>query len=622
MAKIASHIGQDQKPKPIKDLRPRQTQASVRFVHRLGPHHFAHLRAVAEGIDLKESTLRYLGIEHGNEAITAHRQTVDQVRAIARRRGDSAWRLIGVRIRVQDASGRPPSLEDFIAERDLDGWSESEQLEFYEAAFPTNPKAERRDRLRRRQLELLRNLEASNAEQPKTQDMVNGWFDDRTATKLIGAGFTNLGELAQAISAGGRWYRDLPGVGKSKAQRIAAHLHTLIPAAHSPLKRLFALPSPALADHPLDLECFPRSAIHESLQIPAMEPSLSTSGSMLNASNDLQAMRTWIQTHAGSAATVKSFWREARVFMLWLQRERGSITFAQVKVEDCLAFRAFTENIPAHWISRERARPGQPGWAPFRGQLSQSSRHHLLNIVGALFAYLKLADYIGQNPWPLIKTRTSMKKTAVNSVDTRAFSDDAQTEIERFIDAHPPSPSRARMRFIVGFLSGVGLRASELLAAKLGDLRYVSGGYVLQVVGKGGTPRVVAIPPSALVALEDYLKARGLGSLQEAPVKAPLLASAKDPMKSIGYQALYLTVRIWLRNAINASLLPSAERHALAGASAHWLRHTFATRAIEREVPMEVVQAQLGHANISTTMNIYAKAPLERQIQTISAAFK
>jgi integrase len=37
---------------------------------------------------------------------------------------------------------------------------------------------------------------------------------------------------------------------------------------------------------------------------------------------------------------------------------------------------------------------------------------------------------------------------------------------------------------------------------------------------------------------------------------------------------------------------------------------------------MEVVQAQLGHANISTTMNIYAKAPLERQIQTISAAFK
>ena len=593
----------------------------MRFIHRLGPHHFAHLRAVAEGIDLNESALRYLGIEHGNEAITAHRQTVDQVRAIARRRGDSAWRLIGVRIRVQDASMRP-SLEDFIAERDLDGWSESEQLEFYEAAFPTDLKAERRDRLRRRQLELLRSLETSNAEQPKPQDMVTGWFDERTATKLIGAGFINLGEMAQAIAAGGRWYRNLPGVGKCKAQRIAAHLHTLIPSATPPLRRLFALPSAALAEHPLELVWLPRNAFQESLQTPPMEPPLSGSGSMLNASNDLQAMRTWIQTHAGSAATVKSFWREARVFMLWLQYERGGITFAEVKVEDCLAFRAFTENIPAHWISRERARPGQPGWAPFRGQLSQSSRHHLLNIVGALFAYLKLADYILQNPWPLIKTRASMKKTAVNSIDTRAFSADAQTEIQRFIDAQPPSPSRARMRFIVGFLSGVGLRAAELLAAKLGDLRYVSGGYALQVMGKGGAPRVVAIPPSALVALEDYLEARGIGCLQESPVKAPLLASVKDPMKFIGYQALYLTVRTWLRNAINASALPSAERQSLAGASAHWLRHTFATRAIEREVPMEVVQAQLGHANISTTMNIYAKSPLERQIKTIAAAFK
>jgi integrase len=94
------------------------------------------------------------------------------------------------------------------------------------------------------------------------------------------------------------------------------------------------------------------------------------------------------------------------------------------------------------------------------------------------------------------------------------------------------------MRFIVGFLSGVGLRASELLAARLSELRYVSGGYVLQVMGKGGNPRVVAIPPSALVALEDYLQARGIGGLQEAPVMAPLLASAIHPMESIGYQAL------------------------------------------------------------------------------------
>lgn len=215
-----------------------------------------------------------------------------------------------------------------------------------------------------------------------------------------------------------------------------------------------------------------------------------------------------------------------------------------------------------------------------------------------------------------------MKKTAVNTVDTRAFTANAQAEIVRLIEAQPPSPARARMLFIVGFVSGVGLRAAELLAAKLGDIRFASGGYVLQVMGKGGKPRIVAIPPTAVQALEEYLHFRGLGCLSEAPGDAPLLASAKDPMVPIGYQSLYLTVRSWLGKSINGSALSSAERHALNGASAHWLRHTFATRAIEREVPMEVVQAQLGHANISTTMNIYAKAPLERQVQTITAAFQ
>ena len=68
----------------------------------------------------------------------------------------------------------------------------------------------------------------------------------------------------------------------------------------------------------------------------------------------------------------------------------------------------------------------------------------------------------------------------------------------------------------------------------------------------------------ALVALEDYLEARGVSSLKDAPVKDPLMASVKDPMKFIGYRALYLTVHTWLRNAINASLIPSAERQSLA----------------------------------------------------------
>lgn len=144
----------------------------------------------------------------------------------------------------------------------------------------------------------------------------------------------------------------------------------------------------------------------------------------------------------------------------------------------------------------------------------------------------------------------------------------------------------------------------------------------MRVLGKGGKVRLAVVPPQALAALQHHLQARGQGPLERADPQLPLLASLKDPRAPVGYQALYLTVRTWLRRAIMlASDIGERDRHKLSQASSHWLRHTFATRAIERGVPMEVVQAQMGHAHLSTTMTIYARAPIERQIHEVAKAF-
>ena len=39
--------------------------------------------------------------------------------------------------------------------------------------------------------------------------------------------------------------------------------------------------------------------------------------------------------------------------------------------------------------------------------------------------------------------------------------------------------------------------------------------------------------------------------------------------------------------------------------SSHTMRHTFATRALERGIPPKVVQEYLGHTKIDTTLDIY-----------------
>ena len=575
------------------------------FVRRIGMHHFAHLRAVAEGLDITQCAARYLGTEHGHEARTAHQQTVDAVRAVARRRGEQ-WRLVGLSIKTTGAER--PTLDAFADGR-FDGFSEAEVLEIYQETFPSDRKAARSQRLRARQLALLHRLETMAAEQPQDGDLVTGWFDDRTADKLTAAGIISLGELNARIAIGGRWYRTLPAVGEAKAQRIAQHLATLLPAAPRPVRPVFTLvaaPSPALAG------------------LPALLPDFSPSAQdgkprLLDVSNDVDAVQAWISARAGSTATAKAYRREATRLLLWLQHERQR-TLTQMDVADCTAYMAFLQHIPARWISRDRATPGQPGWAPFRGPLSHASHRQAVVIVNALFTWLQAAQYIPSNPWQLVNKKTGDDRD-MKMLDSKALSEAAMAEVLRFVDAQPVTASSTRIRFILRFVESVGLRSAELLGATLKDIRLEPEGWVIQIHGKGAKNRIAAMPGQALNALQVYLHHRDLGRLQDAPPEAPLLASTTDTMTPVGYQALYEHVRGWIRKAVAASELPMHERAKLAGATTHWLRHTFGTRAIAREVPLDVIQAQMGHSSIQTTTAIYGRAPMRRRADELGKAF-
>ena len=241
-------------------------------------------------------------------------------------------------------------------------------------------------------------------------------------------------------------------------------------------------------------------------------------------------------------------------------------------------------------------------------------------IVASMFTWLQSAGYLSVNPWLLINQKTG-DDASDRMLDSKALSESAMIEILKFIEQQPPCPARSRMRFILRFVESVGLRSAELLNARLEHFQLEPEGWVMQVHGKGARNRIAAVPGQAFAALQDYLELRGIGSIETAPPDTPLLASTLDPTKPIGYQALYEHVRGWLRKAISNSSLPLNERNRLAGASTHWLRHTFGTRAIARDVPMDVIQAQMGHASIQTTTAIYGRAPIKRRVDELGIAF-
>jgi len=131
------------------------------------PGHFAFMRAVVQGIDLRASWDRYLRTEGEHEDLRKVRSTIARMRtefAAAARRHErpGTARLILVEAdNVGEAPGLP-SLAAFAAERGLEDFSEREQQQAFVEAYGPGTDVERksrRARLIRRQLEALQWLE-------------------------------------------------------------------------------------------------------------------------------------------------------------------------------------------------------------------------------------------------------------------------------------------------------------------------------------------------------------------------------------------------------------------------------------------------------------------------------
>ena len=147
------------------------------------------------------------------------------------------------------------------------------------------------------------------------------------------------------------------------------------------------------------------------------------------------------------------------------------------------------------------------------------------------------------------------------------------------------APAALRDAAMLELLYGAGLRVSELIGLRTGDVD-LEGGFV-RCVGKGSKERVVPVGEPALAAVGRYV-ARG----------RPLLG------KSVKSDHLFLNRfgRGLTRQSIHRLLASYARKAGLKKTvSPHVLRHSFATHLLAGGADLRSVQEMLGHADISTT---------------------
>lgn len=160
----------------------------------------------------------------------------------------------------------------------------------------------------------------------------------------------------------------------------------------------------------------------------------------------------------------------------------------------------------------------------------------------------------------------------------------------------------ARDAAVLALLYGSGLRISEALGLKRGEVPLPGKGDSLTVIGKGRKTRMVPVLQQVLVLVADYVSA----CPYDLPTDGPLFVGAKGgPLSPRIIQLVMERMR---------GVLGLADT-----ATPHALRHSFATHLLARGGDLRAIQELLGHASLSTTQ-IYTAVDTEQLMAAYRAA--
>ncbi|MDD3846033.1 MAG: tyrosine recombinase XerD [Syntrophorhabdaceae bacterium] len=265
-------------------------------------------------------------------------------------------------------------------------------------------------------------------------------------------------------------------------------------------------------------------------------------------------------------------------FVRHLVSERGlSPLTVEAYNRDILAFLKYLEEISC-------AEPERRHVETYMGHMREKGRstRSIVRSISALrgfFNYLLLDGKIKVSPLEDVDTPKFRPPIP------RVLSEDEMSELIRLPDGQKMA---LRDRTILELLYATGLRVSELVRLKKGDIN-LEGGFVI-AMGKRSKERVVPLGSYSRDAVKDYLE---MGK----PAGQYLFPNRRGGMMT--RQAIWKIIRKYGLQLHKGRVSP------------HTIRHTFATHLLEGGADLRSVQVLLGHEDISTTQ-IYTHVDSKR----------
>ena len=212
-----------------------------------------------------------------------------------------------------------------------------------------------------------------------------------------------------------------------------------------------------------------------------------------------------------------------------------------------------------------------------REGLSKLSIARKLTSIKEFHKFLKDEHMCETNPAQFVDTVKQDKKLpSVLSID----------EVDKMLESIDTStPLGMRNRAMMEVMYGCGLRVSETITLKVGDI-HLNSKYI-NVIGKGDKERIIPIGDIASEALRDYITVARKELTKNTFSDYIFLNYKGEPLTR---QAVFKYIKQLAKdNNITKEISP------------HTLRHSFATHLLENGVDLRYVQEMLGHEDISTT---------------------